>query len=407
MTATASPLTSGVSAPPCTKAPAPASAPVRAWALLEEGVRLLEALPLEECSVSDVGENLRRMQQHVDRVQAESVGLLADFERRGGPAAQRAPSAVAWLTRECRLNAPEANARLQLARCFDQLPAVTAAVRQGEIGFEHATVLARTAAEVGAATVAPSPQLQAEAARLVERDLLDSARQVDPGRLRQRARQFRNQGDPEGAQDAFLRAHGRRKASWAPSGSSWLRNCRARWRRRPGSTWRALSRRSRSTRRAASACSRGLGATVAAPTSVAVRASTVACSKPISPWRTAAVTAGSWSWQRASWRRALASGALRRHSRVSQATADGARCAAGPPRRSKSASRPTDSAWTRSTCCCMRRRFSPTSETEHSSSRRASSRRTPSSRSAHARTAADSCTGAEVAQGPAAPASGG
>src|SRR6266496_324772 len=215
MTATASPLTSGVSAPPCTKAPAPASAPVRAWALLEEGVRLLEALPLEECSVSDVGENLRRMQQHVDRVQAESVGLLADFDRQGGPAAQRAPSAVAWLTRECRLNAPEANARLQLARCFDQLPAVTAAVRQGEIGFEHATVLARTATEVGAATVAPSPQLQAEAARLVERDLLDRARQVDPGRLRERARQFRNQVDSEGAHAAFLRAHARRRLSLA------------------------------------------------------------------------------------------------------------------------------------------------------------------------------------------------
>src|SRR6266498_1234340 len=134
MTAIASPQTSGVGAPapangvdapPDAGAPEPrgTSAPVapRAWALLEEGVRLLEALPLEECSVSELGENLRRMQQHVDRVQAESTRQLAGFERRGGPAAQRAPSAVAWLTRECRLSAPQANALVHLARCYDRL----------------------------------------------------------------------------------------------------------------------------------------------------------------------------------------------------------------------------------------------------------------------------------------------
>ena len=228
----ASPLTSGVEALPLGAAPAedadcvgtaPAvdaagagtvPAPSRAWTLpLQEAVRALEAEGLQGVPVAQLGEDLRCLRRIGDRLEAEFARRLAGFERRGGPAAAGAASAIAWLTRQCRLSAPEANSRLQLARRFEELPAVTAAVRKGEIGFEHATVLARCASEVGAATVAPSPALQAEASRLVERDLLDSARQVDPGRLREQARHHRHQVDPEGAQDAFARARARRRLS--------------------------------------------------------------------------------------------------------------------------------------------------------------------------------------------------
>src|SRR5437867_3686 len=113
MTAMASPLTSGVEALPLGAAPAedvacvgtapavdaagavPAPAPSRAWALpLHDAVRALEAQGLQGVPVAQLGEDLRCLRRIGDRLEAEFARRLAGFERRGGPAAAGAASAI-------------------------------------------------------------------------------------------------------------------------------------------------------------------------------------------------------------------------------------------------------------------------------------------------------------------------
>src|SRR5206468_7147063 len=88
-------------------APVGSACASRGWAFhLQEGPRALEAGSLEGRPVHQLGQDLRSIQQAIDRLNTEFARRLAGFERGGGPAAERAPSTVSWLTRECRMSAP-------------------------------------------------------------------------------------------------------------------------------------------------------------------------------------------------------------------------------------------------------------------------------------------------------------
>jgi hypothetical protein len=80
-----------------------------------------------------------------------------------------------------------------------ELPQTQQALRDGEIGFHHAAVIARSAAELGAEKVMP-----------VEQTLVEAARKLDPSRLRLVTRHLRHCVDPDGALGAANDDHDHR-----------------------------------------------------------------------------------------------------------------------------------------------------------------------------------------------------
>jgi hypothetical protein len=134
-----------------------------------------------------VGEDLVAINAGMDRVEAEFLRRLAHFDRRRGFAADGSVSTAAWLRRNCRMSHATANEKVALARQLYDLPAVAEALAEGEIGYDSARVIGRTAAKVGL-----------DAFRPAEQPMLEAARQLDPRRLEIVAAQVRYYADPDG-----------------------------------------------------------------------------------------------------------------------------------------------------------------------------------------------------------------
>jgi Domain of unknown function (DUF222)/HNH endonuclease len=151
---------------------------------------------LTDCALADDLVTLRR---HIDRLEYEFGRRLHRFDRARGYAAEGAASAVAWLRTTSRLSGGAAAQRVETARMLPELPLTERAARQGEIGFQHAAVIARCAVEVGSDTV-----------RGVEATLVEAATKLDPGRLRLVTRHLRHCVDPDGTLRDANRDHERR-----------------------------------------------------------------------------------------------------------------------------------------------------------------------------------------------------
>jgi hypothetical protein len=142
----------------------------------------IEVEPLDVQAAS-----MRGMRACADLIELAYSRTLSSFERRGGPSAAGATSAIEWARRECNLSGAAAHDRVRVGRQIDELPLVAAAVEKGEIGFEHAAVLSRTAAEVPPA-----------AREGIESVLLAEARKADPAQLRKAAQSYRHEVDAIG-----------------------------------------------------------------------------------------------------------------------------------------------------------------------------------------------------------------
>jgi hypothetical protein len=179
---------------------APGPVPVEsAFARLLEQLRAGCALPVDDHSPERLARDMRCLREIADVAEFGCSRRLPVFERKGGPKAAGATSAVAWVRSECNLSGAAAAERVQVGRHLDELPLVAAAVQNGEIGFEHAAVLARTAAEVGVDAVSDAQEV-----------LLAKARINDPGQLRVVARSFSHSVDPAGFLDNALRQREKR-----------------------------------------------------------------------------------------------------------------------------------------------------------------------------------------------------
>src|SRR5207253_6882255 len=85
------------------------------------------------------------------------------------------------------------------ARQLEKLPRTEEALARGEIGYQHAVAMARTAEHVGAAEV-----------RKAENRLLEAAEKMDPGQFAGVAMSFEHQVDAQSALIEANRAHQRR-----------------------------------------------------------------------------------------------------------------------------------------------------------------------------------------------------
>jgi hypothetical protein len=158
--------------------------------------RVLALLPGEAAA------RLRVLRGLIDLLECECSRSLGEFDKRAGFESSGAVDSVAWLRNECKLSGGAAAERLKVARGLEKMPQTAEAFASGEIGYQHAAVLARAAQQLGG-----------EAVARLEAELLPKAAEVDPGRLVQLSQEFQARVNEEAfAKDAQLR-HERRRLS--------------------------------------------------------------------------------------------------------------------------------------------------------------------------------------------------
>ena len=162
-------------------------------------LRDLRSESVEELADVTLSEDLEALRRLIDALELEFSRRLRVFERRRAFASEGAASAVSWLRARCRMSAGAAAQQVEVARQLPELPQAEQALRDGEIGFHHAAVIARSAADIGADRV-----------RTVEATLVEAARKLDPGRLRLVTRHLRHCADPDGALTAANDDHAHR-----------------------------------------------------------------------------------------------------------------------------------------------------------------------------------------------------
>src|SRR2546423_7468314 len=107
----------------------------------------LQDLPgwLAEQSTSQLGEVIIKGRQIIDRTEAVAADATRRFEKAGGYKADGFLGMVPWLRVNGKLSGSAAAERVEVAHQLQQLPRTEEALARGEIGYQHAGTMARTA----------------------------------------------------------------------------------------------------------------------------------------------------------------------------------------------------------------------------------------------------------------------
>jgi hypothetical protein len=154
---------------------------------LRSGLERLRSQDLDELPASALDEYLTQLRNHINGCEAEFSRRLARFDSNQGYAASGALSAKAWLRWQCNITGAAASDRVEVTRLLASLPQTTEAFAAGDISYQHAAMIARTAAELG-------DKMEANA----ETILVNAAKELDPGRLRVVTLQLRHCLQPDG-----------------------------------------------------------------------------------------------------------------------------------------------------------------------------------------------------------------
>src|SRR6267378_6982058 len=166
---------------------------------LRSGVQAMAAW-VRQAEREALGEALIQIRESgIDPLEAAFATGVRRFDKSGEYRADGALSLTAWLRWKCKLSGGAAMERVEVARQLEKLPQTEAAFANGDVGFQHVAVLARTAEHVGAAAV-----------RQEEGRLLQAAQTMDPGQFTTVAKNFEHRVDPAGALAEANHAYQRR-----------------------------------------------------------------------------------------------------------------------------------------------------------------------------------------------------
>jgi hypothetical protein len=166
---------------------------------MRDGVQAMSAF-VGEADGESLSEALIQIRESgIDPLEAVFATGVSRFDKSGEYKADGALSLIAWLKWKCKLSGGAAAERVEIAHQLQKLPKTEAAFANGDLGYEHVALIARTADHVGAAAV-----------RKEEPSLLKAARTMDPGQFTNVAKNFEHQVDAEGALNEANRAHERR-----------------------------------------------------------------------------------------------------------------------------------------------------------------------------------------------------
>src|SRR5438105_5853638 len=130
-----------------------------------------------------------------DALALELSTLAERFNAERGYEFDGCVSTVDWLKRRCRRTVGQALEIMSVARSLPRLPEVASAVKLGEIGFQHAAVIAEAVERVGSESLLDR-----------QSELFEKAEAVDPSALRKEVRRVEFEVEAERM---------RREAEWA------------------------------------------------------------------------------------------------------------------------------------------------------------------------------------------------
>jgi hypothetical protein len=161
----------------------------------------LRELPgwLAEQHTDHLGDVIIKSREVIDRTEAVAADATRRFEKAGGYKADGFVGMIPWLRVNGKLSGSAAAERVEVAHQLKELPRTEEALARGEIGYQHAVTMARTAQNLGAAEV-----------RKAEGTLLKAAETMDPGQFVGVAKNFEHQVDAQVALAEGNRAHERR-----------------------------------------------------------------------------------------------------------------------------------------------------------------------------------------------------
>ena len=150
------------------------------------GLQGLRDEDLDAMPASSMGEELIKLRRHINSCEAEFQRRLTRFESGHGYTADGALSSKPWLRWQCHLSPAAASDRVEVSRLMASLPQTVKAFSDGEISYQHAALIARTAEKLG-------DKMEAQA----ESILVTAAKELDPARLRVVTVQMRHYMDPD------------------------------------------------------------------------------------------------------------------------------------------------------------------------------------------------------------------
>src|SRR5438552_19187215 len=100
---------------------------------------------------AELGSRLVELRGYIDDLELQFAELTAEFEKSKHWGNQGSNSAIDWIRFNCHMTSNAAADRVAVGERVGQLPESLQAMRAGDIGFAHLTVMARTANAVGEA----------------------------------------------------------------------------------------------------------------------------------------------------------------------------------------------------------------------------------------------------------------
>jgi uncharacterized protein DUF222/HNH endonuclease len=134
-------------------------------ALLERAVDAAAEAEVEAYGDAALAEDMERIQRQLDRLQAQQARRLRVFHRRGGARSQNHESTIGWQRARLRQSSFAAQELLTVAKQLEELPEAEAAFQAGEMSYENARIMARTAAAVGGEKYREGEELMVRYAR--------------------------------------------------------------------------------------------------------------------------------------------------------------------------------------------------------------------------------------------------
>ncbi len=131
-----------------------------------------------------LGYKLIGLRQAIDSLELEFAQTAAEFARTDEYDEQGSTSPIDWIRHTCHMTSTSAAVCLAVGKNLERLPESVQAMKSGEVGFAHLTVMART--------------LNAVPDRFEEGRLLEQARESSPGKFHYICRHFRHAADPKG-----------------------------------------------------------------------------------------------------------------------------------------------------------------------------------------------------------------
>src|ERR1700704_3744576 len=110
---------------------------------------LLGGEDLSSLPVESMGDDVKQLLRIRNRAEAEAGRRLQRFDKGQGFVASGALTARAWMRWQGNLTGIAAAESVEVSRLLASLPQTTEAFSQGSISHRHATLIARTAKELG------------------------------------------------------------------------------------------------------------------------------------------------------------------------------------------------------------------------------------------------------------------